>query len=61
MTPNLSKGIPVRFTPDDRYVIRVDVTDWSDRRYKALRAFLDAMDVDWREGYVLGIKRKEGE
>lgn len=54
---NLNKGIPVRFTVDDSYVFRIDATDYSIKKRRALRAVLEALDIDWYEGYYLGEKK----
>ena len=54
---NLSKGIPVRFTEDDRYVFRVDTTTWSKNEEQALRNALLDLDVDWYEGYMMPLVR----
>ncbi len=55
---NLNKGIPVRFTSEDLYVFRIDATGYSIKKRRALRSVLEALDIDWYEGYALGETKK---
>ena len=47
-----NKGIPVRFFDDDKYMIKIDVSNLPDEKYKAILALFRAIEVDWWEGYV---------
>lgn len=54
----LNKGIPVRFTPNDRYKFVIDTTGWTKERQKRLRALLEAINADWTEGYYLALDKR---